>query len=92
MREIDYSTQFQRDYKRESKSPNNRDLDKKLELILDLLCSDLPPSRKHKDHALKGEYVGVRECHIKPDLLLIYFKTDGSLLTLVRLGSHSELF
>lgn len=92
MREIDYSNQFQRDYKRESKSPNNKDLDKKLELVLDLLCADLPLSRKYKDHALKGEYEGIRECHVKPDLLLIYFKTGKTLLTLVRLGSHSELF
>lgn len=74
MREIDYSSQFERDYKRESKS------------------SDLPLPRKHQDHALKGEYVGTRECHVKPDLLLIYFKMDKTLLTLVRLGSHSELF
>jgi len=92
MREIDYSSQFERDYKRESKSPENKDLDKNLKLIIDFLSSDLSPPRKHQDHALKGEYVGTRECHVKPDLLLIYFKTDKTLLTLVRLGSHSELF
>ena len=92
MREIDYSSQFERDYKRESKSSENRDLEEKLELIIDFLSSDLPLPRKHQDHALKGEYVGTRECHVKPDLLLIYFKTDKTLLTLVRLGSHSELF
>jgi len=92
MREIDYSTQFQRDYKRESKSPKNKDLDKKLELVLGLLCVDLPLTRKYKDHSLRGEYDQIRECHIKPDLLLMYFKTGKSLLTLVRLGSHSELF
>ena len=92
MREIDYSTQFQRDYKRESKYPKNKDLDKKLELVLDLLCVDLPLTRKYKDHSLRGEYDQIRECHIKPDLLLMYFKTGKSLLTLVRLGSHSELF
>ena len=92
MREIDYSSQFQRDYKRESKSPKNKDLDKKLESTLDLLCSDSPLSRKYKDHVLKGEYEEIRECHIKPDLLLMYYKTGKTLLTLVRLGSHAELF
>lgn len=92
MREIDYSSQFERDYKQESKSSENRDLDEKLELIIDFLSSDLPLPRKHQDHPLKGEYVGTRECHVKPDLLLIYFKMDKTLLTLVRLGSHSELF
>jgi mRNA interferase YafQ len=92
MREIDYSNQFERDYRRERKSFNNKDLNKNLELIIEFLSSDVPLLRKHQDHALKGEYVGVRECHIKPDLLLIYFKTGKTLLTLVRLGSHSELF
>jgi addiction module RelE/StbE family toxin len=60
MREIGYSTQFQRDYKRGSKSPNNKDLEKKLELSLDLLCTELSLTRKYKDHALKGECV--RHC------------------------------
>lgn len=92
MREIDYSSQFERDYRREIKSFKNRDLDKTLTLIVDLLSNDLPLPRKHHDHPLKGEYVGTRECHIKPDLLLIYFKTEKVLLTLVRMGSHSELF
>lgn len=92
MREIDYSSQFERDYKRESKSPENKDLDKKLESIIDFISSDLRLPRKHQDHALKGEYSGTRECHVKSDLLLIYFKTGKNLLTLVRLGSHSELF
>ena len=45
----------------------------------------------YRDHALIGNYYGARECHIKPDLLLIYEKED-SLITLRRLGSHSELF
>ena len=50
---------------------------------------------KNKDHALKGEYAGCRECHIKPDWLLIYDKsTDGELhiLNLIRTGTHSDLF
>jgi mRNA interferase YafQ len=92
MREIDYSNQFERDYKRESKSAKNTDLDSKLEVIIDLLSSDFSLPRKERDHALKGEFIGTRECHVKPDLLLIYFKSGKTLLTLVRLGSHSELF
>ena len=46
---------------------------------------------RYRDHALKGEYASFRECHVKPDLLLIY-KIDGDLLKLVDIGSHSELF
>lgn len=48
---------------------------------------------KYKDHALKGEYAGFRECHLKPDLLLIYQKQDDRLiLYCLDIGSHSELF
>ena len=49
------------------------------------------PERFH-DHALTGEYTNHRECHLKPDLLLIYKKPDVSTLRLVRIGSHSEVF
>ena len=48
---------------------------------------------KYKDHALTGIYKGFRECHIKPDWLLIYFIENGTLtLTVVNTGSHSDLF
>jgi mRNA interferase YafQ len=47
---------------------------------------------KHRDHGLSGEWIDHRECHLKPDLLLIYRKPDAEILQLVRLGSHSELF
>jgi mRNA interferase YafQ len=47
----------------------------------------------NQDHALKGEWAGYRECHVKPDLLLIYGKPAGvTTLRLARFGSHSELF
>jgi photosystem II stability/assembly factor-like uncharacterized protein/mRNA-degrading endonuclease YafQ of YafQ-DinJ toxin-antitoxin module len=54
--------------------------------------NDKPLSEKHRDHALSGEWRDYRECHLKPDLLLIYRKPDSQVLQLVRLGSHSELF
>ena len=46
---------------------------------------------KYCDHDLKGKWLGFRECHIKPDLLLIYKKRDNC-IQLVRIGSHSELY
>ncbi len=49
----------------------------------------LPPP--FKDHALKGIWKPYRECHIKPDILLVYLVEDDELI-LLRLGSHSELF
>ena len=65
----------------------------KIENIIDTLADNKPLDSKHKDHALQGEYTGYRECHIEPDLLLIYKKQDDILvLVCFRLGSHSELF
>jgi mRNA interferase YafQ len=60
--------------------------------VLVTLANDRPLEPKHRDHDLSGDWSGYRECHVKPDLLLIYRKTDQDLLRLARLGSHSELF
>jgi mRNA interferase YafQ len=92
MREVEYTTQFERDYKREKKSNLGKDLDLVLKKVLELLSSDKQLPLRLKEHPLRGEYFGTRECHIKPDLLLIYEKRGKSVLVLIRLGSHSELF
>ena len=61
--------------------------------MLELLVDDKSLPDSNRDHALKGDWVDYRECHVKPNLLLIYRKPyDGSTLRLARLGSHSELF
>jgi mRNA interferase YafQ len=57
-----------------------------------LLLSYQALPENNRDHALIGDWDGYRECHIKPDLLLIYRKPDADTLRLARLGSHSELF
>ncbi|HWK98754.1 MAG TPA: type II toxin-antitoxin system YafQ family toxin [Parapedobacter sp.] len=50
-------------------------------------------ARKHKPHRLKGNYNGYWECHVKPDLLLIWDEDDSiKLLELVRTGTHADLF
>lgn len=52
-----------------------------------------PLPEKNRDHALTGDWIGHRECHIQPDWLLIYRIEDNVLvLTLARTGSHSDLF
>ena len=57
------------------------------------LADRQPLETKNKDHALTGDYVGFRECHIQPDWLLIYRIDDDELfLFLSRTGSHSDLF
>ena len=88
MRSISHTGQFKRDYKKRSRDPGLDDL---LTLTIENLAAGIPLDAKFRDHPLKGGYQGCRECHLRPDLLLIYIQTDME-LRLVRLGSHSELF
>ncbi|MDU9793776.1 type II toxin-antitoxin system YafQ family toxin, partial [Helicobacter pylori] len=60
------------------------------EVVLELR-QQKPLAPKHKDHTLKGEWYPCRECHIKPNILLVYTVKNNT-LWLLRLGSHSELF
>jgi mRNA interferase YafQ len=60
--------------------------------IVILLVRDEVLPANMRDHALSGDWSGYRECHLKPDLLLIYGKPDADTLRLARLGSHSDLF
>lgn len=86
MRTLDRSTAFKRDFKKHG------DIDAALVDVLYKLIHDEQLPEKYRDHALSGDWFGYRECHVKPDLLLIYKKDDEDTLRLARLGSHSELF
>jgi len=92
MRRIKESSQFRRDYRRVRATPRHSDIEVLLAEIVERLASDLPLSAKHHDHLLGGNWKSHRECHLKPDLLLIYKLPDDETLRLVRMGSHSELF
>jgi mRNA interferase YafQ len=59
--------------------------------IIEKLASDQTLDPKYRDHKLKGDYSGVRECHIEPDWLLLYINHPDELI-LVRTGTHSDLF
>ncbi len=59
--------------------------------VIHLLANDTPLPSKFRDHALSGEWKDFRDCHVKPDLVLIYRLVEGDVLELVRLGSHSDL-
>lgn len=64
-----------------------------LEQVLDTLLKQKELDTRYKDHALVGDYIGFRECHIKPDWLLIYMISEERLiLTASRTGTHSDLF
>lgn len=91
MRKIERTTQFKRDYKRESRGRHRASLDALLVPVLEALAGNRALERRHHDHALSGTWSDHRDCHVKPDLVLIYQKPDPETLRLVRLGSHSEL-
>ena len=87
-----WSKKFKQDYKRLVNSESPATL-KEFLAVIELLANGQTLPEKYKDHLLKGNWKGYRECHIKPDLLLIYkLENDKITLTLVRAGSHSELF
>ncbi len=94
MRTIKRSTRFKKDFKRINANPiNAKALDDRLNTALTLLSMDQPLPESFKDHDLIGNWIDFRECHLRPDLLLIYRLTrDGATLQLARIGSHSELF
>lgn len=88
MRKLARSKDFDRDFRKV-------DLSDELLEVLSCLANDLPLDPKYKDHALTGNWKDYRECHIKPDLLLVYRKEtiDGKdMLKVARLSSHSNIF
>jgi mRNA interferase YafQ len=91
MREIKYTTRFRRDYRREKSGRYGKKVDALLMEVVSLLAADKPLPRGNFDHPLSGELSDHRDCHLKPDLILLYRKPDDDSLELVRLGSHSEL-
>ena len=91
MRTIERTGQFKRDYRRESRGRHGTSLDASLVRLVETLANDRPLEPRHHDHGLSGEWRDHRDCHVKPDLVLIYQKPDAGTLRLVRLGSHSEL-
>ena len=92
MRTINLSSAIKKDFKRVKANPRHADLDQKLGAVVELLTEDNPLPDAQRDHALVGNWKGYRECHVKPDLLLIYSIETPDTLLLSRLGSHSELF
>ena len=85
---LDFTNQFKKDLKLTKKRGKNLT---KLDTIITLLQEEKPLLPKNHNHKLEGDYADHWECHIEPDWLLIYFKTRKT-LTLVRTGSHSDLF
>ncbi len=89
-----YKLEVTRQYLKDLKLARKRGLDEsKLNEIIFKLVSGIELPVKNHDHSLSGNYSGFRECHISPDWLLIYSKdTAIKIVTLVRTGTHSDLF
>jgi mRNA interferase YafQ len=101
-RDVEFTTRFKRDFKREKKGRHRGTIETDLMSAVALLADDLALPVHFVDHALTGNWKDHRDCHLKPDLVLIYRKIDPRhtkpsgeaqwpLLQLVRLGSHSQL-
>ena len=91
MRSIRRTRTFKRDYKHEKKGRHQQTIADNLLKVVAMLANDEALARRHHDHSLAGEWKDHRDCHVRPDLVLIYRKGDENALDLVRLGSHSEL-
>jgi mRNA interferase YafQ len=89
MYKLEYSTQFKKDFKKVAKMP----IPDVIEVghVISTLKAEQKLVEKYADHALTGNWVDYRDCHIKPDLVLIY-KIESMTLKLARIGSHSEVF
>ncbi len=83
---LEYASQFKKDFKKIAKLP----IPEVGHVIKQLQLGEAL-AEKYVDHSLSGNWQGYRDCHIKPDLVLIY-KVDHTALKLARIGSHSELF
>lgn len=101
-REVEYTTRFKKDYRREKKGRHRATIAGELEAAIAMLADDIALPAHMVDHALAGNWRDHRDCHLKPDLVLIYRKvgmpatgvsgtSERPILQLVRLGSHSEL-
>ena len=87
---ISWTNQFKKDYKKALRRRKNIKL---LDDIIRALSRGETLPEKNKDHALSGDWIGHRECHIQPDWLLVYRIEDNVLiLTLARTGTHSDIF
>ena len=90
MYQVKFTSAFKKSYKRIKKRGLDISL---LDEVIEKLRLGQTLEEKYRDHELKGNFVGFRECHIKPDWLLIYLIEEDILtLTLTDTGSHTDLF
>lgn len=91
MRDIKRTAQFRRDFRRVKRGPYGGHVDATLLAALELLAVDAPLPTRYVDHPMKGAFSDCRDCHLRPDLVLVYRKVGSGVLELVRIGSHAQL-
>ena len=91
MRTIRRTRAFKRDYRRVKRGTYRQTLDGDLLVVISLLLDDSVLPDRYQDHPMRGARAAERDCHLHPDLVLLYRKPNDTDLELVRLGSHSEL-
>lgn len=93
MYELAFAKSFKKSIKRLLRAKDNKIVEERLEVVVEIIRQRKILDPKYKDHALRGEFGGYRECHIKPDVLLLYeIDEQRFFITLVNIGSHSDLF
>jgi mRNA interferase YafQ len=92
MRELRPSTKFNKDIARESQGEYREFVVEagRLDNVIEALARDEPLSERYRDHPMSN-MTGVRNCHVAPDLVLLYGRDDVGVLDLYRLGTHSQL-
>lgn len=93
MLDLSYTTTFKKEFKKLQRNTLNFEDLNEFFGVIQRLQDKVPLAEKYKDHPLTGNYKNRRDCHIKPDLVLIYkLDEENNKLVLERIGSHSELF
>ena len=95
MRRVEQRNKFRHDFKRVGRGEYGSLLQPctgELWQVVVKLANDMPLPAKYRDHPLHGQWEGSRDCHIRPDLVLVYRLEGEDLLILERLGSHADLF
>ena len=95
MRKVEQRNKFRHDFKRVGRGEYRSLLQLgtgELWQVVAALANNIPLPARYRDHPLHGEWEGSRDCHIRPDLVLVYTLEGEDLLVLERLGSHAELF
>ena len=84
---------YAKKFKHNIQTKNTGEDSDKIKTVIQLICNESPLPERHKDHSLKGEWEGCRDCHVEPDWVLISaIDKDQKTASFVRTGSHSDLF